>query len=51
MTTHAFAPRFDLSNVFMPAREVFADDTLVDADATEQEASSETPEAVKNRAA
>ena len=39
MTTHAFAPRFDLSNVFMPAREVFADDTLVDADATEQEAS------------
>jgi hypothetical protein len=37
MTTHAFAPRFDLSNVFMPAREVFADDTLVDA--TEQEAS------------
>ena len=37
MTTHAFAPRFDLSNVFMPAREIFVDDTLVDA--TEQEAS------------
>ena len=37
MTTHAFAPRFDLSNVFMPARETFADDTLVDA--TEQESS------------
>jgi hypothetical protein len=37
MTTHAFAPRFDLSNVFLPAREAFADDTLVDA--AEQEAS------------
>ncbi len=31
MTTHAYAPRFDLSNVFLPTREVFADDTLVDA--------------------
>jgi hypothetical protein len=25
MTTHAFAPRFDLSNVFMPARDTVAD--------------------------
>ncbi len=40
MTTHAFAPRFDLSNVFMPAREIFADDALVDAtDAAGGEAS------------
>jgi hypothetical protein len=34
MTTHAFAPRFDLSNVFMPARDTFADLTI--ADSTEQ---------------
>lgn len=36
MTTHAFAPRFDLSNVFMPARDTYADTQETSADATEQ---------------
>ena len=37
MTTHAFAPRFDLSNVFMPARDTFADAAEASAaDSTEQ---------------
>jgi hypothetical protein len=31
MTTHAFAPRFDLSNIFMPARDALADESLADA--------------------
>jgi hypothetical protein len=37
MTTHAFAPRFDLSNIFLPARE-----TLGASDATPQARDSES---------
>ncbi len=31
MTTHAFAPRFDLSNVFLPARAPIAEESAADA--------------------
>jgi len=31
MSTHAFAPRFDLSNVFLPARETLAESTIAEA--------------------
>jgi hypothetical protein len=37
MTTHAFAPRFDLSNVFAPARDTLQDQRI--AEATELESS------------